>query len=618
MILRALYDLANRDELVADPDFTLTPVAWLVIVDAGGRILPIRDNRFTPDPIGKKKAKPQAKPMRIPRPSGRTSADKAFFLVDKAEYVFGLDPAAAGGGGRDADKLARRAALFRNEVAACAAATGDEGVCAVLAALDAVASGGGEVTLPVDCAPNDLFGFVYAPDVDRLVHERPAVAAFWRSQRATDEPPSALRFQCLITGEPTGTPGNFPKVKRLPGGQSAGVPLVSFNANAFESYGLSGNENAPVSRAAAEAAATALERLLHPAFPDPRPDHMGETLRRRHLRLSEDTVVCYWASGHEADPLLDVFQALIDDPDPAQVGEMYAGLWRGRMVTPDAGRFYALTLTGAQGRAIVRDWFETSVAEVEANLACHFADLEVVRNTPPPRGRELPPALPLRALLGALAPFGRRDAIPAPLASAFVAAALRGTPYPLSLLLRAVERMRAEIGKDDWADLERRDARAALIKAVLERRRRSNPDTTYPEVTAAMDPTNREPGYLLGRLLAVIERLQQAALGDVNASIVDRYFGAASATPRAVFTRLLRNARHHARKAKDEPSTAGTARWLDTMIDEIAAPFDPKSNGFPAYLDLEQQGLFMLGYHHQRHRLWMKKADRDAQATTPT
>jgi CRISPR-associated protein Csd1 len=180
-------------------------------------------------------------------------------------------------------------------------------------------------------------------------------------------------------------------------------------------------------------------------------------------------------------------------------------------------------------------------------------------------------------------------------------------------LQRAIERTRAEIGKSDWADLERRDARAALLKAVLNRRHRHSP-ADLKEVTAMLDPTNTNPGYLLGRLMAVLERLQQVAINDVNASVIDRYFGSASATPKAVFTRLLKNARHHARKAKDDERTAGTARWLDRLLDEIASSFDAKHGGFPAYLALEQQGLFVLGYHHQRHWLWLSKEERERYA----
>jgi CRISPR-associated protein Csd1 len=608
-MFRALINLANRESLVSDPDYEFKAVAWIVPVSESGELLPFRPTREALPAVGKKKPRVVVKSFRVPRQPGRTSGDFAFFLCDKAEYVFGIMPNATNITGRSAEKLADRSALFRERVRACHDVTGDEGVRALLGALDDVADGRQRVELPVDCAANDLFVFVYAPDGDILLHDRPLVRQYWASERSRELREGAAQFQCTVTGNAMSSPANFPKVKRVPGGTSSGVALVSFNAPAFESYGFSSNENAPISRAAAEAAATALQRLLDPSFPDPRPGYEGRTLPARHVRLSADTVVCFWADRE--DEFIDVFAPLFEVSDPQLVGDMYQSVWRGRPVAiGDTNAFYALTLSGAQGRMIVRDWFETSVGAVAANLALHFADLAVARNTPTPKGKTLPPHLPLRALLGALAPFGRSDAIPASLAADTIHAALHATPYPLSLLQRAIERARAEIGKDEWADLERRDARAALVKAVLQRRRRAGLSTGYPELTTNMDPNNLNHGYLLGRLMAILERLQQLALGDPNASVVDRYFSAASASPRIVFVRLLKNARHHARKARDEAKTSGTARWLERLMDDIADQFDPKHNGFPAYLSLEDQGLFILGYHQQRHALWSRREDR--------
>ncbi|MGH7630029.1 MAG: type I-C CRISPR-associated protein Cas8c/Csd1 [Gemmatimonadales bacterium] len=616
MILQALYRLAQADQLLPDPDFEVKPVAWLVRVDRGGRLLGIESTHSITESSGKRKPKPVAQSRRIPRqPAGRagTKAPPSF-LVDNAKYVFGLatldKPFSPAEG-------AEKSGWFLREVRKCAESTADEGAAAVLALLERVASRGEDVRLPDGCRSNELFAFVYAPDVDRCVHDRQAVVEYWRQLRQAGEAGEKdVGTRCLVTGSPMGAVPLFPLIKRVPGGQSAGAALVSFNKPAFESYGWDGNENAPISREAAEACATALSRLVHPAFPNPLPGRESETLLPRHVRLSEDTIVCFWSPEPASRPFLDCFAALFEASDPAQVGELYRAVWRGRAPQlDDPGEFYAMTLSGAQGRVIVRDWFETSVAKVAVNLARHFGDLAIVRNTPAPKGRELPSQLPLGALTAALAPLGARDAVPAPHAAGLVRAALRGSPYPLSLLQRAVERSRAEIGQTGWADFERRDARAALIKAVLNRqRRRSASPPSIPEVTVSMDPANRSPGYLLGRLLAVIERLQQVALNDVNASVVDRYFGAASATPRAVFTRLLRNARHHARKAKDDASAEKTARWLDNQIDEIASTFDPERNGFPAHLDLTQQGLFVIGYHHQRHWLWMSKDEREAWA----
>lgn len=611
MILQALYELAQSEGLMEDPDFERKPVAWLVRVDKGGRLLGIEGtHEVAPSsPSGRKKPpKPVPKRFIVPRESSRTSRARAMFLYDKAEYVFGIDPA----GERPKAKLTARLSLFRDGVKKCLDTTRDEGVKAVNEFLENVESGRQPVTLPKDCATNDLFAFIYAPDQDRLVTQREAVRKYWQAVRASGTGGTAGQAnasRCLVSGAPCTPVDKHPPIKRVPGGTTSGIALVSFNSAAFESYGWGRNENAPISREAAEACSTALNRLLDysPQAPD------GRLLPRLHFVLSSDTVVCYWAPHAKSGDLLACLGAIFE-ADPTAVGEVYRSLWRGKPpAITDPSAFYALTLSGAQGRAIVRDWFESTVAEVADHLAQHFADLAIVRNTPKPRDHDLPPHIPLRVLLRSLAPQGKDDAIPAPLAAELVEAALRGTPYPFSLLQRALERARAEIGDVDKAKtpldrhraLEARDARAALIKAVLNRRRQTT--INYKEVTRDMDPTNNNPGYLLGRLMAVIERMQQAASPEVNTTVVDRFFCGASATPAVVFPRLLRNMRHHASKAKDDKRGAGTAKWLEGQADAIVSGL----NGFPAFLPLEEQGLFVLGYHHQRHWLWMSKEARD-------
>ncbi|HEV8578946.1 MAG TPA: type I-C CRISPR-associated protein Cas8c/Csd1 [Thermoanaerobaculia bacterium] len=605
MILQALYQLAERERLMEDPDFEWKPVAWLIVVGEGGSFLGIRGTHSAPtaEEGAKKKPKPRAASFPVPREPGRTSGDRAFFLFDKAEYALGQDPAAE----RPPDKLVSRFALFCQRAEECLAATGDEGVRAVCDLLGKLSRHEVSVQLPEGCASNDLFAFVYAKDVDRLITSRPAVQDYWRSLRVLPTADSGDLRLCLVSGRLAPPVDKLPGIKNLPGGSTSGVALVSFNSNAFESYGWEGNENAPISRTAAEACSTALNRLLHPAFPNPA--EPGQSLPKRHLRLSADTVVCFWAATPSGEALTNLVLALLD-ADPSQVEELYRSVWRGEPVkVSDTSAFYALTLSGSQGRAIVRDWFESTVDRVAKNLSQHFSDLLIVRNTPQPKGKEHPPALPLRVLLRSLAVNGDDKKVPAALAGQVVQAALSGTLYPLSLLQRALERYRAEIGESEWSDFERRDARAALIKAVLNRRRRLLfQSTSYPEVTEAMDPNNTQPGYLLGRLMAVIERMQATALGsDVNASVVDRFFGAASATPGAVFPRLMKNFRHHARKAKDgEKAAAGWAVRLEKEADGLLEPLKT----FPSFLALDQQGLFILGYHHQRHSFFQSKEDR--------
>lgn len=608
MILKALYDLAHQDALMGDPDFEWKPITFLVKVGSQGRLLGIESTRhIPPDQVGKKKPKAVAKSFEVPREPGRTSGDRAFFLFDKADYALGLDPDQKW----PAEKVAKRFALFRQRIHDCLEATDDEGVAAVAALLDDLAGGRQQAELPDDCAGNDLFAFIAYPDI-RIVTQREKVRAYWKELRAQSAD-AGSKTRCLVTGHEAPSADKHTVLKYVPGAVTSGVPLVSFNSNAFESYGLKGNENAAISRDAAETFATALQRLLHPAPPDPADP--GATLTRRNLRLSSDTVVCFWATGKSdfVDFLPDLFEA-----NPQQVKELYQSIWYGRMPSEidDPSAFYALTLSGAQGRVIVRGWIESTVAEAQKHLSRHFADLAIVRNTPKPKNRELPPGIPLRVLMHSLAAPGKNETVPPTLATQLVDAALRGLPYPIAVLQRAIQRARAEIGRDEWGDFERRDARAALIKAVLNRRRRHD-DTAILEVKREMDPENTHPGYLLGRLMAVIERLQQLALKDVNASVVDRYFSAASATPRAVFIRLLRGARHHARKALDDDQTKGLARSLENQLDAIADTFDPKNNGFPAHLNLEEQGLFVLGYHQQRHRLWQKKKAGQKAAAAP-
>jgi CRISPR-associated protein Csd1 len=602
MILQALYHLAQDEGLVNDPDYECKAVPWLVILGTNGELLRIISTR---DGSGAGNHADKGKVFRIPRQSAGRSGTKPApeFLLDNALFVFGKgteDKPVT-----DPTKAVARANSFRELVGRCATATGDQGAGAVATFLTGIASGQINIELAPETRSNDLFGFVYGPDIDRLITERPQVEAYWRNLRR--QPSAASPRLCLVSGK-LGTPADKHKLlKNLPGATSTGAALVSFNSNAFESYGWKRHENASVSLEVAEACGTALNRLLDPAFPDP--EQPGQVLPRRQLRLSGDTVVCYWTPHKGSTEFCSVFDALLE-VNPERVSELYRSVWQGHNpALHDPTPFFALTMSGAQGRAVVKDWIESTVERVASNLATHFADIGILRNTRPPKGQELPPQMPLAMLLGAT--VSETNSAPGPLVRSFLEAVFVGAQYPFSALQQALLRERAEIGRTKWQYQVRRDARAAIIKAVLNRRKRFHQETTeYQEIQIAMDPNNGSEGYALGRLMAVLERIQQAALGNLNASLVDRYFSGASATPKSVFVRLLRNARHHVSKARDDPQQGGTVFLLDRIVDELAGRFSPERNGLPAHLDLEQQGLFVLGYHQMRHWLWMTSDER--------
>lgn len=635
MILQALHQLAIQENLIPgnDRDFEIKPVSWLIRVAKDGTLNfeSLKEPEVLPEG-SKKKPKLLARPMIVPRQGGRTCGDKAFFLVDKAEYTLGIDP----DGKREPEKLKVRSSLFREQIAACAEGTGDPAVCAVHTALTRLANGE-SVSLPVGCAANDLLAFAYGLD-EEPVHEREAVRSYWkRIQELGSGPESGNPTICLVTGRAARAGSGIPLVKNLPGGSSSGVALVSFNSTAFESYGWQGSANAPVSEEAGILAMTALNRLLHPRPPDPRDP--SRELSRRNLRLSADTAVCYWSRDNGVanmlGPLLAVDQTSVES-SPETVGKLYESVWRGRPFTvenPEA--FYTLVISGAQGRATVRDWIETTTQQMIGALAQYFGDLRIVRCCPPSKklGRH-PPSFPLRLLLEAIAdPCEKRgEGVPAALAAEMLGAAIDGKRgFPRAVFERAIARYRVEVGdereggNDGWKAKNWNDARAAIIRAYLNRSSRSkysgNSSNLSKELQENMDPNNKQEGFILGQLMAVLEKLQQEAQGDINSTIVDRYFKGASASPSSVFVNLLKGARSHVRKAKTD-GAGGKVFQLERLIDQLCDQFvdrevggrpvldRPGHNGFPKTLSAEQQGQFVLGYHQMRKWLWLPKEEK--------
>ncbi len=575
MMLRALYDLAHQEGLVEDPHFEPKPISFIVVVGEGGALRSIVST-LTP-PSGK--GAPVAKRLAVPRETTRTSKVVSQFLWDNAQYVFGInvDPKKE----RSERALALCRDAFRAKVEEMAAASGDAAARDVAAFLAGVAARPWSLeqllakTGQKSITSNAVFAFRHETDSEKLVSDRPGVRAWWAAKRT---PAAGGEIQCLVTGRPAQPVDSHPKLKRLPGGQSSGVALVSFNNPAFESYGLSRNENAPIGRAAAEAVATALNRLLDRGYPSPSD---GTPLPSRRFDLAEDTAVLFWSANAAA--AVDLFTGGLD-ADPEKVRALYEAPQGGRPpALDDPSPFFALALSGEMARAKVRGWYETTLGKALTNVRAHFDDIDVAR-----RGDE---PMPLWRLLLSVAPLGDKKRLPPGLAASVFASIIDGRRYPRALLEGAVRRARVE--------REVTPERAALIKASLLRERRlSDPASPRTEVTPRMDAASLNVPYRLGRLFATLEKLQEEALPGTNATIRDRFFGAASATPITVFPRLIRGAQPHLAKVK-------RAVFFEKLIQEVLGPV----TGFPSHLTLEEQGLFALGYYHQRQEFFVKKDD---------
>lgn len=419
----------------------------------------------------------------------------------------------------------------------------------------------------------------------RLVCENDNVRAFVTgcldssSDDSDDEDEEGARSEiesiCLITGERGPIARLHPRTPIR--GAKSNAKIVSFQKNmGFDSYGKQQSYNAPTGRNGAFSYTTAL-------------NHMLAKDSRQKLLVGDATAV-FWAECRHG--LEDVFADFFGKPtkdSPDQDVRQLVALYRSPQsgVPPELDpntRFFVLGLAPNAARIAVRFWYAGSVGQVAANLGAHFDDLEIAA---PPKWSQY---LSLRTLLQGIALQGDMENVPPNLAGDFMKSILAGTPYPRTLLAATLRRVRAE-----------RDItypRASLIKAVLARDTRyyGNPEK---EVCMSLDRSNTNVGYCLGRLFAVLEKAQEEASPGINATIRDRFYGAASATPVTAFPHLLKLKNHHLAKLENRGRAVNLERLISEIIDGVS--------DFPAHLGLQDQGRFAIGYYHQRQDLFTKR-----------
>ena len=591
MILQELVRYYDRKARDPDPAQRLPSagledkeIPFIIELAPGGQVLQLIDTR---ELAGKKL---RARSFLVPLGEKKTSGIKANLLWDSAAYVVGLDT------GRKSAAEITPAAAFRARIDALPeAARQDAGVRAVLAALDRADWSvlQAHPAWPDIAEANLVMTFRLAGDLD-LVCQRPAVVAAATTPAAAGD---ERQLHCLIDGEPAPVQRLHASIKGVWGAQSSGANIVSFNARAFESYGKTERqgENAPISQRAAFAYTTALNHLL-------------DKDSRNRVQVGDASTV-FWADGASAFDgeftLADFFGETKDDPDRGvrAVHALHQALATGQVPVGEQGvRFFVLGLAPNAARISIRFWLQAPLADLAPRILWHFDDLRVVR-----RFDSDPPVPSLFRLLSSLALQGKLDNVPPRLAGEWMRAILEGHAYPATLLNAAVMRCKAE---QDVTYL-----RAAVLKAWLNRdHRRSHPQThphtpqTTQHFQETLDVDQADTPYRLGRLFAVLEHIQRQAMPGINATIRDRYYSAASTTPVAVFTTLLRLKNAHLKKLNDKQNN-----WFERLIGEVLAGLQD----FPRQLTLPQQGRFALGYYHQRQDFFTRKdaGAKDAGAT---
>ncbi len=546
-MLPQLCDYARRLKLTP-PLYDERPVRYIVELDASGRLLNPQPTD-TADPAdrstrnGKRRLVPTVQ---------RSSGIRPLLLADNAEYSFGLarDPAKQA-------RVDRAHAAYLDLVNRCATETGDSTIQVIADFLNE--DPGDQLHLNDDFDRGANVTFRVGAD---LPIEAPAVQRFWAREHDPARAKGAVIGQCLVCERERPVLKRLPaKLKRVPGGQTSGTALISANAEAFESYGLDASLIAPTCGECAELFTTGLNHLL-----------ASETQR---TALGGAAFV-YWTreDAPEANPMQD-----IDRPNPERVRALLESVFERREPAPFCDMpFYALSLSGSGGRAVVRDWIDTTLGEVRVRRAHWFARQRIAgRNGEPPEpvGLYALAAATVRDAATDLSPTGHRA-----LLRTLMRSALTPAPLPRNILSEAVRRNSAE------QRVTR--PRAALIKAVLQPQGLREEE----DLMVRLDPDNLDPAYRCGRLLAVLESAQYAALGIT--SVTDRFYGAASSAPASVFGRLLKGAQPHLTKLERDKRGAYFA--LQRRLEDVLGGMD----GFPKTLDMEAQGLFALGYYHQR------------------
>jgi CRISPR-associated protein Csd1 len=583
MILQALYRyyerLEERGETLPGDDYSAAAVSFVVQLDKDGSVKAVI-------PFVNEKGKPDKRKYMVPKQVKRTSGIKPYFLCDKAEYFFG-----SAIGMREACRTSMRK-LWLSVLEHVSSNSDEIQALRLFVAMDA-----GQLeenlTQVVDDRVLDsltkggLCVLQYSP-TGILYHQLPALKSAWEKfhLRAEEHGADADYMSCLITGErvPQSRIARLhPNIKNVIGAQSSGAAIVSFNLDAFCSYGLKQSYNAPVSQKAADAYGYVLNRFLA----DP----------AHKVRLNDTTVV-FWAESdapEEQEFLASLLQEAgshepeDEDSIRSRVRSALTRIRKGQTfretfsdLNPDT-RFYVLGLSPNAARLSVRFWYTGSLGEIGERVWQHYIDLSV-------QGLDRSPSV--RELLRELAVQGDWENIPPLMEGLMLRSILHGLPYPRSIFPQLMNRIRAES-----SDRKLNPRRAALLKGYFIRQARLHNDfMKEANLTMAENENSTSTAYHLGRLFACLEKAQKDAHENkLNATISDRFWGAASTTPALVFPRLVQLSRYHV--SKDEKN----GRFNDMAIAEVMSKLPDR---FPARLSLEEQGMFALGYFHKRQKLY--------------
>lgn len=576
MILQALKTYYDR--LASDPSSGIAPEGWalvaipfVLVIDEEGTLVQIEDTR---EGDGKKK---RAKVFLVPQGAKKTSGVRANLLWDTSIYVTGCSNLV---GVKDdlVEKVVTKAAekhgaFFKLVEETLESSTKKQACLAFLGSVNGIDFSQFDAWKDI-LETDPVVAIRFASDLHLYCQDqevKKVIASLWNTSEEE-------KRVCLITGELDNPSTLHTSIKGVMGAQTSGANIVSFNLRPFRSYGKEQGDNAPVGKAAMFAYTTALNQLL-------------SRQSKQKIQVGDASTV-FWAEKtcqFETD-----FASIFSEPskdDPNANTQCIRSL----LEAPKTGEYYTeaqdfeffvLGLAPNAARLSVRFWFTGTVKFFAANIRQHFEDLAIVK---PTYEQEY---YSLWRLLLQMAVQGKTENIPPNISGDLMKAILQGTAYPQSLLQGVLRRIRSD------AEQRITPIRAALIKAYINRYYRNHPRMDEKELEMALDTNQTSVGYQLGRLMATLGKIQEEASPNINATVTDRYYGAACTTPVAVFGTLMRSVRHHL----DKLESTGRKIYFEQLMGEIISHVSE----FPAHLDLHEQGRFAVGFYHQRQAFFTK------------
>lgn len=557
MILQALYEYYNRskDHL---PAFgrELKEIGFLLVIDKEGNFVRFEDCRID---------KKHAKKFLVKKSVGRSSAPVANYLYDNSAYVFGYSDKG------DADKYFK---VFKDKVSeVCKASSGNQDMMALCqfyqSDLDSLLLTLKKDPLWPEIEKNlnkkySVFSFRIKGD-DKIIAEKEELLDLLTEDNDREEQ------ICLVSGA-RGHAVETTTATMIPGSQAT-AKLVAFQVKSgYDSYGKEKGANAPISEKAEFAYTTALNHLL--------------ASDSRNKFLVGNRTFLFWASkddeaGRQAEE--SIFSMLgfsdpEDNPDRRieQVRKVFKSIYSGILKTALDDKFYILGLAPNSARIAVTYWAEIPLKDFAERINRHFEDMEMEGGTKPYFG--------LHSMLSAVTLGGKSSEATPNLPEAIVKSIFQGLPYPYTLFAGCMRRIRAE--QNIYT------GRAAIIKAYLNRL-----NDNEQKIQPMLDKENKNQGYLCGRLFAVLDKIQEDA--NNQHSIRERYMNSASATPATVFATILNLSSHHSENLNE-----GRKIYFEKLKQEIIDKLP--AEGFPAHLDLQDQGRFFVGYYHQRQEFFKK------------